>query len=377
MLSILFFLFSPQAAYGKPAPAATVFRHVPDEAVLVVGVDVASLVQGMNKNLDRLMNAPFVKNSAAMQPVVAMLKGGREAFRMQAMKVGIDPFKDIRYLMAAMAPTAEGERSLVVVGGKMPKNALELVGGMMGGAKPEGGILNLGNEVMAQARDGTLLTGSRPWVEKALANQHSHKSWKSLLGDYDRKTWLLAAFRPNDRIRDEWRNEEPAARPLLEHIAGLSIKMTYGGEAIKVVSTDSGFVEVYRGLLEGFGQMSTAAHQFGTGLLTLAEAYLGSLHPVSALAKQLPEEERALIEVLVKNRKAIRKLAQDMLLGKKARASVKANKRKKSATLTIKGSGPSSMMFVGAAVGWFILQRASAAPEPIEAKPAPLPVPAK
>jgi hypothetical protein len=379
IVMMLFFLFTPDAPYGQPAPGAKVFKHVPEGAVVVMGLDAASLAQGMEKKLDKLLAAPLLKKSKAMQPVVQALNMGRGMMKAQAQTIGIDPFRDVRYVMLAFQPGPDSERGIIVAGGKFPGDILAKVG-KLAGKEPEGDILQLESDgFLARHKDGSLVFGNKEWVQMALDGKHKNKAMKPLLRDYDRKTWLMVAFRPDETIRRDWKNEDAMARPILDHIEGLSLRMTYGGEVIKVVATDRKFVDVYKGLLDGFGQMSAASHQFATGALDSAEGFLASLDPVSALGAEMGPVESAIVSTLVENRKEIRKLIKDLILGKKVSARVKANKARRTAELTIKGRGPSTMMFLGGVVGWLTLSGADAGPmveEKVEAVPAePMPVP--
>ncbi|MBW1870984.1 MAG: hypothetical protein JRJ19_02915, partial [Deltaproteobacteria bacterium] len=54
-LILLLFFFSPEAPYGQPARANKIFQHVPADAMFVITADVASIGQGMNKGLDKLL----------------------------------------------------------------------------------------------------------------------------------------------------------------------------------------------------------------------------------------------------------------------------------------------------------------------------------
>lgn len=381
LVTILFFLFTPQAPFGQPAPAATVFRHLPDDAVLAVGCDLGSLARGVDRGFDRLLEEPLLAEAKALGPVVQGLKTGRSSMVAEAQKLGIDPFSDLRYLMAALAPAKGGdERVLVVVGGKLPGDLLGRIGALRG-TQPEGNLLRVDDgEVFAQANDGTFLMGSEDWVRKALAGRHSHSSFKKLLADYDRRTWFLAAFRPDEKVRAEWKQEGPLGRPLLEHVAGLSVRMSYGAEKLKVFATGPEFVPVYRGLLDGLGQMATAAHLFARGMLTAGEAYLASLDPVAGL-KGLRPMQKAVIETLVTHRTDIRKLAGRLLVGGTPKARVRANRKARSAELTISGGrGPTSMMLFGGMLSYWMLMPAEApvdAPSPatraVPAEPAPPP----
>ncbi|HUU01277.1 MAG TPA: hypothetical protein VM425_07570 [Myxococcota bacterium] len=354
----LFFLAAPSGPYGQPAPASTVFRHLPEGAVLVVGVDVASLAQGVDQGLGRILKAPFVKKSPVMQMAATAITTAKETMLQKARQLGIDPLKDIRYLMVALQPPHQGqERILLVAGGKFPPGIMDGLAGLTGAQKKDNMLIVDDDPenpmVLAKAGDKTLVFGSRPWVQDALAGEHKNKTMRSLLKDYGRDTYFMLAFRPNESIRADWKTEDPMARPLLAHFEAISVRFTYKSEIIKVLTDDPRFVAVYKGLLDGLGQMAVAGWQFAEGALAMGEAYLASLDPVAQLDANLPPEGQQVVRVLVDNRREIRKLVQQMFLGKKTRATASGLKSKRTAMLTISGHGPSSMMFLGVMLGGF------------------------
>jgi hypothetical protein len=369
----LFFLAAPSGPYGKPAPAATVFRHVPEGAVLVVGVDVASLAQGVDQGLGRILKAPFVKKSPILQMGATAVTSAKETMLQKVRELGIDPLRDIRYLMVAMQPPSDGqERILIVAGGKFPAGILDKLA-QLSGAQKKDNMLIVGDDpenplVLTRAGDKTLVFGSRPWVQDALAGKLKNKMLSSLLQDYGRDTYLMVAFRPNESIRADWKTEDPMAQPLLNHFEAMSVRFTYKSEIIKLVTDDPKFVAVYKGILDGLGQMFVAGWQFASGVLTMGEAYLASLDPVAQLDASLPPEGRQVMRTLVENRREIRKLVQELFLGKKTRATARGLKSKRTAMLTISGHGPSAMMFFGAMLGGIVLAGSSEKAPSVEVK---------
>lgn len=349
----LFLLFSPAAPVGVPAPAATVFRHLPEDAVLAVGMDVASFLQGTNQELDRIMSASFLKDSTVFQEGLQVFKAGREDLLAKAKEWGLDPLRDIRY--AALFAGLDGQNQgkvLTVFGGKLQKSTLEALAKETG-ARVDGALWvdETGSTVFGQAADGTVLLGSREWVEMALAGKHRNTAFKSLLADYDRKIYFMAAARFTPSIRNRWLEElEPIFRPLFQHLDGVSLSLTYQGSAFKVLTDSAPFVEVYRGILDGYGQLSEASNQIVDGLLNIGEALLASLEPVSGLGGKLAAEEKEILSILVSKRREVRALWRDLLVHKPTKPRLVVNRAAKSVELKLSGGNPISILMLAGAV---------------------------
>jgi hypothetical protein len=223
--------------------------------------------------------------------------------------------------------------------------------------------------VLARAKDGTVLLGSPGLVEQALTGKHNNRAIKPLLRGFDRRTYLLVAFQPDQKIHDEWEKEDPFARPLLQSLKGLSVRMTYKNTVIKVHTSEPKFVKAWGGMLEGLGKLAMATWYASDGMLDIAEAYLSSLDPLSQIAADMPADERAVLDTLVTHRREIAKLAGDLFLGKKTKAAMRTNMKEKSATLTVSSLTMAPLLLVG--MGWYMLMPMEvSSPRKIEAQPA-------
>jgi hypothetical protein len=381
-LIFLLFFFSPEAAYGQPANANKIFQHVPADAMFVLAADSASIGQGMNKGLDKLLAAPFIKKSAAMQQGAMAIRMGKQMLMQEMDKFGIDPFKDIRYVTLCFTPDPEkGERGLVIVGDKIPQKAFNALINMSG-AQPQGDVYvveqggSSGPQVAARTKDGTVLFGDKQWVEMALAKKHRHKAMHPLLRSYDKRTYLMLAFKLNESMRKEIKDEaEPLLRPLFTSLEGGSIRLTYKGAEIKVLASNKQFTRAWGGLLDGSGRMISAYHQAAEGFLIMGEAFLSSLDPVASLGLELNQEEKDVIETLVTQRSVIRKYLVKTFLGTKPPVvKTKVNLKAKSATLTLTGRGPGGIALLGGMAGWLMLGASS--PKEVEVRATP-PMPVK
>jgi hypothetical protein len=382
MLMLLFF-FAPEAPFGQPAPAAKVFKHVPADTMVVLAVDAASLAQGANKSLDRLLDAPFVKNTPALQQGAAAVRMGRQMLISQSDQLGIDPLKDIRYALICFKDDPQkGEKGMIVLGGKFPQKTFDTFLDMSGSrGKEKDGVFVVeedpsGPQVVVRAKDGTILFGDEHWVRTALEGKHSHPAWIPLLKEYDRKTYLLAAFLPDANMLEEMNREtEPLLRPLIGSLRGASIRLTYEGISIKVLASDAKFARVWGSMLEGLGKWLVAYHGVADGFLDIAGGFLASLDPIAAIAEELHGEDKEIMGALVANRKEIRKLTTRMFLGKKApRSRLKVNPGGKSAMLTVTGQSPGAILLLPGMMGYLMLVRAEA-PMPVEARPVEPPPP--
>lgn len=373
---MLFLLGAPGAPYGHPAPAATVFGRVPDGAAVVVAVDVASLAQGIDKRIDKLLNMSFVKKSPVLKMAATALEASRQMMLEKVRQIGVDPLKDIRYLTVAFRPPVDGRaRVLIVAGGKFPPGILDNLA-KLSGSKKDGDLLIIEDDpnnqtVLAKADAKTLVFGNRTWVEQARSGKKKNhdKTLRKLLKGFSRSTYFMLAFKPDASIRAEWNEADPMARPLLDHLRALSVRFGYKNEMIDVVTDDPKFVDIYKGLLDGLGQMAMAGWQFTSGTLAVGEAYLGSLEKVAEFGADLPPEGRQVLRVLIDRRREIRKLLQGLLLGKKTSARALGLKRQRIARLVISGHGASSMMFLGAMLGgvfWAVKSEPNEAP-PVKA----------
>lgn len=379
---LLLLVLSPAAPFGKPADAATVFRHVPDESVLVVTADVASLAQGAQKEFERLLKMPVFNKSVLMQQAAQAMRSGRAMFEARAKRFGVDPFRDIRYATLALGIGEQGEKFLAVLGGKLPQKAFDTVVADAGATREDGVfVLPGGEQVLARAADGAVLFGSRDWVGTALAGEQRHPSWKRLLSGHDRSTYFMFAFRPGAHILAEWKREmDVVFHPLLiDGFQGMSLRLTYRGSELRVEAPDARRAGVWGGVLRGFGLVSVAGRDAAEGLLQMGESFLASLDPLPALDAAGPEEKE-MLRVLVGHRTEIRKMLVRQLLGKRQKARVRVDKRRKSAILTMSGKGLASVLVLPMSAGMFLM-RGSAEEEPATAvppaaaDPAPAPVP--
>ncbi|MBW1809550.1 MAG: hypothetical protein JRJ87_15255 [Deltaproteobacteria bacterium] len=374
-LILLLFFFSPEAPYGQPARANKIFQHVPADAMFVITADVASIGQGMNKGLDKLLAAPFIKKSAALQQGAQAIRMGKQMLMNEVDKFGLDPFKDIRYITVCFSVDPEkGERGLIIVGDRIPQKTFEALINMSG-AQPKGDLYIIeqggssGPQVAARTKNGTVLFGDQQWVEMALAKKHRHKAMQTLLKSHDKKTYLMFAFKLNETIRNEIRDEaEPLLRPLFTSLEGGSVRLTYKGAEIKVLASKKQYVQAWGGILDGSGRMISAYHQAAEGFLIMAEAFLSSLDPVASLGLELGQEEKDVIETLVTQRSAIHKYLITTFLGSKPPVvKTKVNLKAKSATLLLTGRGPGGIALLGGMAGWLMLSRShQKAPSVIE-----------
>lgn len=385
----LFLLFLPTQPAGAPAPAATVLKYVPPEAAFVVAADVASLGKGMNQGVDELLAAKFMSSTEALKQASAMITQGRNQLKAQTDKYGLDPFKDIRFASLSMGDLQASEpKLLVAVGGKIPDKALAAMAAEAG-AKQEGALWVLpgdgGRFVMARAKDKTVLAGSRDWVELALAGKARCPAMKPLLSRYDKKTFLLFAFRPSAQMSTEWQQDADwVARPLLASIKGLALQLTYTGWSIKV-QTDSKNVPVWQDLLYGLGRIAVAARETSDGFLFLGKGLLASLDPIAAQKHDMGPEEAQVLAAVVAHRDELHKLMAKHFVGPAPKTKVMANKRQASVSLNVTGrTGALSLIpFIGGMGAYFMLGRqeasmppeAEAMPAPMEPQPAPAPTP--
>jgi hypothetical protein len=379
----LLFLLFPTQPYGKPAPAATVLRHVPPGAQLVITVDAASVVQGMNRGLDRVIKAKFVQQTPELKLFSDQIVQAREMMLTQAKTFGIDPFKDIRYVTISVGKLDAPEPDvLAVFGGKIEDKTLDQLAAQAGAKKdgkywvsPEGD-----KWVVARAKDGAVLAGSKAWVDLALARKARAPAMKPLLSMYDKKTFLLLAFQPSKQMEDKWHTEvDWVARPLLTSMHGLGFRMGYKGFSLKV-QTDKKKLSVWQDLFYGFGRWTVATRETSEGALFIAQGLLSSLEPVAKLSHDLSEQDARALEAMVKHRKEIRKLVSSLFVGPVPKPKVKTNKRNNTVSLMVGGGNASLALLptVGALVGWLTMRRAAPdmpPPAAVEAMPEPTPTP--
>ena len=378
-------MFLPTQPAGTPAPPATVLKYVPPEAAFVMAADVASLGRGMNKGVDELLATKFMKSSDALVQASQMITQGRDQLKTQTAQFGLDPFKDIRFATLSVGDLgAPSPKLLAALGGKIPDKTLEAMA-KEGQAKKEGALWVFpedgGQFVMARAKDKTVLVGTRAWVELALAGKARCPAMKPLLARYDRKTFLLVAFRTTEEIRDQWRREADwVARPLLGSLEGLALQLQYKGWSLKVM-TDKNGVAVWQDLLYGVGRFAAASREAADGVLFIGKGLLASLDPVAELKADLGPEETQVIEALVEHRGELHKLMAKNFVGPAPKTKVMANKRQASVTLNVTGrTGTLTLIpFLGGMGAWLMLSGAEEPPmaAPVEAHPMPAPLPAE
>ncbi len=378
----MFFLFLPTQPAGTPAAPAKVLKYVPPGAQFVLAADVASLGRGMNQGVDELLATRFMKSSPALEQASQMITTGRDQFIAQAGEFGLHPFKDIRYATLSVGGfQAPQPKLLLAAGGKISDKTLLAIAAKAG-AKQEGALWIFpedgGQFVMARAKDATVLAGSRDWVELALAGKARCPAMKALLSRYDKKTYLLMAFRNTPAMRAEWdRDADWIARPLLASLQGLAMQLTYGGWSLKVLTTKKG-VPVWQDILYGLGRFAAAARDASDGFLFIGKGLLTSLSPVAELKHDMGPEQVKVLEALVAHRDELHKLMSKRFVGPAPRTKVMANKRQASVTLNVTGKTAALTLipFLGGAGAWFMLGSAEPEPAmaPVQAAPAePLP----
>ena len=378
----LLFLLFPTQPYGKPAPAATVLRHVPPGAQVVIAIDAASVVQGMNRGLDRVIKAKFIQQTPELKLFSEQIVQARQMLITQAKGFGIDPFKDIRYVTISVGKLDAPEPDvLAVFGGKIEDKTLDQLAAQAGAKKD--GKYWVGPDgdkwVVARAKDGAVLAGTKAWVDLALARKARAPAMKPLLSMYDKKTFLLLAFQPSKQMQDKWHTEvDWVARPLLTSMHGLGFRMGYKGFSLKV-QTDKNKLAVWQDLFYGLGRWAVATREASEGALFLAQGFLSSLEPVAKLGHDLSEQDAKALEAVIKHRKEIRKLVSSLFVGPVPKSKVKANKAKNSVSLTVDGGNASLALLptVGALGAWFTMSRSEShmPPTTVEAIPVPAPAP--
>jgi len=383
-LVLLLFFLAPDGPVGQPASSAQVFTHVPNDSVLVLSADLASLGQGANTKLDRLLEAPFVEKTPAFKQAAAAVSMGRRMMEAEFDKLEIDVFKDIRYAVLCFTEDPEkGERGMVIAGDKIPQQAFDKLV-EISGAKPKGRVFvaqedRSGPQVLARTEDGTVLFGDQEWVEMALDGKHRHPGWKKLLADHNRKTYFMLAVKLSKNIKEDMQRElEPAFKPLVTGIEGISVRMQYRGSSFRILTSSPKAARVWGGILEGMGKIMVAYHEAAEGFLLMGESFLSSLDPPQKLFADLHGEEGEILGALVANRKEIHKMAKRLFLGTgKPRARTKVRPAARSATLDITGRGPGSMIMLPAAMGWLFFVSAASDEavkvEAVEAMPPPQP----
>jgi hypothetical protein len=373
-LTWIFLLLLPTQPYGKPAPASTVLAHVPPGAVVVFAVDAASLGQGVNQGLDRLLGAKFIRSTAALQQAAAQIEQGRVLIKEQIDQFGIDPFRDVRYATISLGDLDAPEPSvLAVIGGQLPDALIESLAAKAGAQRqgdrwvlPKGD----GQMIMARASSGALLVGSPPWVELALAGKAQNPQLRPLLAGYDKNTFALLAFRPTAEMQARWRQEADwLVRPLLASLQGIGLGLGYDGWAVQVLFAP-GSLPVWQDLLYGLGRLAVAAREATDGALFLAKAFVASLDPVAELGHDLSAEDAALLGALVQHRDEIHKLLAGMLVGPSPKTRVLVHKAQASVTLKVTGKTASLTLFpmAAGAIFWLTAARAEPmSPIPVEA----------
>ncbi len=355
---MMMLLWLPSSPVGQPATPAKVFRYVPAQANITVGVDVGSLTTSTMRGLIDLGQQSFIKRSKVLSARYSQINQGMQrVLQVAKMMGGLDPIRDIRYVTAsAEIVLGKQPRWVVAVGGNLRK---QLVQRMALGARAAGprqlangqlyASTRRGNPSFGWTKDDVLLVGSGALLEQLLKRRpRPTKLARLAMSQYDGQTLSTAAIRPG---RGQMRKRIIRRMPAFLHNLGGSLdsvvlSIRYDGLRLALAGNNGRVLARYRKLLDGAGDYLAAAELIARGSLKVGD---GLVDPRDA--KLLPPKLRA----LAANKDALlRYIRRHVPLSNTPHHSTSIDNRRRMAKLSYKGSRYAGLVPALTAVGFLL-----------------------
>jgi hypothetical protein len=354
-LMLMMLLWLPSSPVGQPATPTTVFRYVPAQANMTVGVDVGSLTTSAMRGFIDLGQQPFIKRSRDLSRRYAQVnRAVQRGLQVMKMMGNLDPIRDVRYLTAS-ARVEPGKRPLwvVAVGGNLKA---QLVERMALGARAAGPTQLANGRLYASTRrgrpsfgwtkDDVLLVGSEPLLKQLLRRKpRPSKLARLAMSQYDGQTMFTAALRPGrgQARKRLTRSMPPFLRNLGGSLDGMAFSLRYDGLRLALAGTNGRVLARFRKLLDGGGDYLAAAELIARGSLKVGD---GLLSPQDA--RLLPRRLRALA---TNKTQLLRYLRRYVPLNKNPSHTTSIDARRRLAKLNYKGSRYAGLIPVLGMVG--------------------------
>ncbi len=194
-----------------PAPSPKqVLVYAPQTADHMVYLNVQAILPSGMEMLKALPKEPFIAEFP--DAINALNEGIRQldgAIQTAQGKLGFNPVKDLKFAVAWVRYKTDGPPDwLLVVRGKLGKDPLGTLGGLMGGQMTElrgRPAMRMGPVLMMHGADGALLLGSAAWVEeRSLATWTRMKPKgvsKLAASALKNKPFIMLASHPSDTAR--------------------------------------------------------------------------------------------------------------------------------------------------------------------------------
>lgn len=358
------------------APAAPeVVKYAPDNADLMVHIDLQAVVPGNYKALRELPNHKAIQsNSEAVQQLRQAIGQIDAGIAMAKGLTGVDPITDIHSLtLWARIPGSGDPDVLIVVRGAFPANLLDklaqpmsaTVGDMEGSrvlTSPDG-------KAVLALTGGQVLFGTPDWVKPRLSQRFAPPRAKpgSLVSGITpmlaRKPFFLVASVPSDEARQrmlaEVGKENVAADIISGHDLG-AITLEHNGMSWTFqAKTSEGYERTLRAS-EGTIALLRSGHLATRGLADVLIAALPSY------AESVPE-----IKELLRYKDDIRQFIEAVSGDGRFQATWQNNPRSRTVSVRASGKKLSDVIpaagilpFVGGAAVFFGARPAAEAPEP-------------
>lgn len=336
VLMILALLWLPARPSGTPAAPATLIKYVPTDAHLVATIDAGSIAKAALDAFQDLGRQPFVKGSPELSRTYKQIDQKLNmGLRMLTSTMGIDPFKDLRYITVSVVGD-RNPRWLVMVGGKINLALVERIAAASRAGKPQKQRMGMFFPGRSQSQpsfgftsDGVMLAGTEELVMGALKKKPRRGELAGIVASQvDRNTPISVAVRPTRRVgRRMERMLDPPFNTLGNKCGAMFVSMRYDGTRIALQGKKRGIISRYRSILDGVGNYIAASELVLQGTLRVVDGV------ISPRDRGLPPP---LVE-LARHKKSLLKYVSARLPRIRPSHSTRVDNRRRLAQLNYKG----------------------------------------
>jgi hypothetical protein len=317
LLPLLIALWLPSQPSGQPAAIDVAGRYIARDAVAAATIDWGTVGPALHQGFRGLKQESFIKDEPDVALEYARLEGRlAQGLTMLTNVIGLDPFRDIRYVTLSLSP---GAKWVVAAGGSISEQAVDKLALTAGLTKHSGGNgwayyhdASSKRPALALTKDKVLLYGSevilRDWAKAA---PKPGPAAKLLKRRYDGRGLLGAVVALQKVMSTDFaRKLMPAAvGEQLRDAGQLAVVLGYDGSRVAMeVRRGKQTEQRYLGLLDGLGHYLQALEHVIRGTLRSGMALL-------SLESKSLERSGPRVRWLAKYRKALEPYVRSRILG--------------------------------------------------------------
>ncbi len=277
---------------------------IPDDAALVLELDVAETFKTYDRIWKHLEEAPLVQQSSALASLLTMQRMGVDTFiEMARDRIGLDPKKDLKFALAALILSPDEEPKIVMgITGKLPADIL-------GKIMPESPSPDLHMHLLQAldpGADAILLAASPSHLPGAVERAGTGKAHEAVT---QRHPGVFSRMTPGSMLRlsfamPPWmrkaatKNKQVPFRSLIDGLSRFEFDLADAAE-LRLYCGNKPCADRAELLLAGLrDSMMAGTHVFRAYGLLLAGADLGRSTVMPALARSALGNRKALKDTL-------------------------------------------------------------------------------